>query len=563
MSTEIHPQCDNFTIMTRVFPARAAAVFLLACSGWSQPKGPPEVAIRTHAYIPLSTLLSAETNMVETNLIVRDRNGRPVPGLQATAFQVLDNKTPRAIVSFQELRAASPENGSAPASGGEPPSAAPAQPRFVTFFFDDLHLPNGAMQFVKKGARAFIAEGITPNDRLSIVTASGQGDLDFTTDSKLFADRLEHLSSHSRPPVPGACGVGPIDSYIVLYNLDAQIVEAAIAAATRCAGCGPDDPPPQCRSKAYAIAQSEASATWEQMRATSLDTMSALGFAAKRLAQMKGSRALVLTSSGFLLAPGIPPELQHFLDGALRSGIVVSAIGGQGLDAYMGAKAGLRASLPLMPLQNLANGTGGHFFKDSNDLAGAMKMAAHPQASYTLAFNAGDRDGKFHSIKIVALSGKGEELEYRPGYFSPEPVKEGSARSKLDDAVFADGPLREIPVVVALVGGEPKGGAIPVSVRFTVDVNALRFVAHDGRHVQQLVFVAALLDTKGGFLNGEESVMDLDLTDAKLASLRNTGLTAIATLVAPPGAYRLRAVVREGVNGHLAAIGSPVEFRVR
>ena len=66
-------------------------------------------------------------------------------------------------------------------------------------------------------------------------------------------------------------------------------------------------------------------------------------------------------------------DIQNFIDAALRLNIVVNAISAQGLEVRMeGPKDFLRRSFPLMPLENIANGTGGHHFKDTNDLGGAM-----------------------------------------------------------------------------------------------------------------------------------------------------------------------------------------------
>ncbi len=202
------------------------------------------------------------------------------------------------------------------------------------------------MSFVKQAAHAFIAKGVKPSDKMSIVTTSGQGDLDFTNDARLFSEKLDHLAPHNRYVVPSFCGVSPIDSYIFLHNLDGQIMEEAIGAAVPCAGCGGQDTPQQCRAKAYPIAQQAASSAWEQLHQQSLDTLDALAFAAKRLSEVNGTRILVLTSSGFLLSPGVPPELAHFIDAAVHWNIVVHAIGAQGLEARMtGPKDSLRRSL--------------------------------------------------------------------------------------------------------------------------------------------------------------------------------------------------------------------------
>jgi VWFA-related protein len=543
----------------------ATILFLLFAIPLASQTPLKEVVIHSHPYVPPSAILHAGANLVETGLMVRDARGHAVGGLQASDFEVLDNGVPRRIAAFSEVRSGS-DFATAPSGGisGTQPLPMSQPPKYITFFFDDLHAVSGNTQFVKQGARAFIARGVRTGDHLSIVTASGEGDLDFTTDPERFAERLEHISSRVHPVVPGYCGVSAIDSYIFLHNLDGDIREAAIAAAEKCAGCGPGEAPASCRSKATAIATSEASSTWEQIHAVSLDTMSALGYAAKKLARASGTRTLVLTSSGFLLRPGEPPELQNFIDAALRWNITVHTIGAQGLEARMtGAKDMVRTAPYLAPLEEIANGTGGHFFKDSNDLAGAMKLATDPEVSYTLAFSAGEADGKFHTLKIRFQPKRGGGLEYRPGYFSPDPKKETSARARMDDAVFLKKTLREIPASMTLRAGEMKDGAGPIAVQVSVDLSNVPFTYLNGRHFQQLVFLTTLLDSTRGFVAGKESIMELALGEEKLASMKKDGLKAIVTLSAPAGVYVVRAVVREGVKGNLATIGAPVEVRAR
>jgi VWFA-related protein len=560
-------------------PASRAAAFLILCALYLCAQTPAqEVVIRTHSYTPPSTILHAESNLVEAGLTVRDSRGRAVGGLHASDFEVLDNGVAQRITAFSELRSNGKPSGPAIAPDSGKPSetipaanAPPPEPKFVTFFFDDFHMGNGEMTFVKQAARVFIAKGLRPADRMSIVTTSGQGDLDFTNDAELFADKLNHLGPHNRYVVPSFCGVSPIDSYIFLHNLDGQIMEEAIGAAVPCAGCTKSDTPESCRAKAIPIAQQAASSAWEQLQAQSLDTLAALGFAAKRLSEVNGTRILVLTSSGFLLRPGAQPELANFIDGAVRWNIAVHAIGAQGLEARMtGPKDSLRRSLFLMPLENITNGTGGHFFRDNNDIAGDMELAANPEVTYLLAFNPGSRDGKFHTLKIRFKSKRGDSIQFRPGYFSraDESEKALSARAPLDDAVFSKQTLDDVPATVAVGDGQSKDGAkdgtdgtIPVSIGITVDVNRLQFATANGRHMQQIVFLMTLLDANGNFVTGKESIMDLALTDEKLASLKKDGLKTIATLNAPAGSYQVRTIVREGMKGGLTASTSAVELR--
>jgi VWFA-related protein len=408
-----------------------------------------------------------------------------------------------------------------------------------------------------KGARAFIAKGLKPGQFASIVTASGQGDLDFTADAQVFAEKLNHVASHERPPFTAPCGVDATESYIVANNLDAATIDRAIAIAMPCA-CQDQDPltSKACRPKALAVAQTLALASWGQTELQSINTIDALGLAVKKLSQRNGERILVLNSSGFLLRDG-EPALEKLIDGAVKWGVTVHAVDSETLGATQGL---LKESIYWAGMEKLANGTGGRLFKNTNDLAGAMDLAANPEIQYLLAFNPGPRDGKFHTLKIRFKAKKPWSVQFRPGYFSPSPEQKRppSSRDAMDEAVFSSEALREIPGEIYVGPGAERN---TVSIAVTVNMGALSYTEGGGRHGQQIVFLMTLLDARGGFVTGKEAVMDLALSDERLASMKRDGLKGVVTLSAAPGAYRVRAIVREGMAGKLSAWTVPVELK--
>src|SRR5580658_9047879 len=137
--------------MVMVPISRAAALFTLNLFLLQAQTPPQEVAIHSHPYTPPSMVLHAESNLVEVGLTVRDQSGQSVAGLQASDFEVFDNGMPQTITAFSELR----REGH--------PSATPAAPRFITFFFDDLHMgvPGPGLftlPTVKQAAHAFATQ---------------------------------------------------------------------------------------------------------------------------------------------------------------------------------------------------------------------------------------------------------------------------------------------------------------------------------------------------------------------------------------------------------------------
>jgi VWFA-related protein len=544
--------------------------------------GQQEVTIRSHPYLPPPTsALTAETNLVETTLVVRDTRGQPVGGFRVSEFQLFDNGKQQQILSFVETKL--PEPGAPTAavsnkSAAKPHAVATPPGKAVTLFFDDLHIDSPELMRSVGAARKFVTSALQPTDRLAIATSSGTADLDFTSDTEAIEAKLAQLRTHVRPPVAGCPALTPVDAYLLIKNLDAEVKLHATQDAKICI-CGPAQEP-SCMiaqatvATAPGLALSTAETVWSQAETQSSLAIGALGDAVRHLAAVNGTRIMVLVSTGFL-----PPLQKDFMDpvvnAALHWNIVIHSLDAKSLDAEREGLNGsgfenthidrsqlVRQTALWEPLEKVSKGTGGHFFHNTNDLAGALQMATEPSVSYQLSFNPGGRDGQFHNLKIAFKNKVYYSLQFRPGYFSPAEIKkEALNRAALDAAVFSQQTLREIAADVSLSAGESKEGTIPISVAVTIDVNHLQFATDAGRHVQQIVFLTTLLDAGNSFVTGKEAIMDLSLTDEKLASLQKEGLKAVATLNAPAGIYHVRTIVREAMKGSLAASTIPIDLR--
>jgi hypothetical protein len=94
-----------------------------------------------------------------------------------------------------------------------------------------------------------------------------------------------------------------------------------------------------------------------------------------------------------------------------------------------------------------------------------------------------------------------------------------------------------------------------------LDLDHLHFETRQDRRAQKLAFVGVLLDSRGAFVTGKRSELDLNLTDATFAQLAKAGLTVSMTLPAPPGSYSVRGVVEDALEGKLTAAGGAVEIK--
>jgi hypothetical protein len=276
------------------------------------------------------------------------------------------------------------------------------------------------------------------------------------------------------------------------------------------------------------------------------------------------------------------------VDRALRAGVVINSLDAKGVYSDAPARppdeiatmsvakmpistfvfevssVGGRLGELAEPMARFAASTGGLFFRNNNDLdLGFRQIGVEPEVTYHLGFSPDDAaaDGKYHKLMVRLASSNTGVVQARPGYFAPEraaaPEKPGpaeEARANLDRAVMSSEILSGFPVVVNVKAGSP------VNVAANVDITQLRFLQQDGRKVQRLTFVAALLDAQGKLVAAKEGTMELALTDATFGQMSLTGLKANLSLQAPPGVYRVREVVQEGVDGRIAASLQPVEI---
>src|SRR6267154_6409252 len=371
-------------------------------------------------------------NLVLVRVVVRDSKGKIVPNLKKEDFQLFDNKKPQTITSFTvetpEARTASAlasataeaSSSSADAAGGK---AVVLPQRFVSMVFDDVHLSMSDAVFVRDSATRFF-EGLAASDRVSLNTTSGQLTQEFTDDHDKLTKAL--LGITPRPLTGAGFHDCPDVSYyqadLIVNRSDQQALGVATEEAIQCAFNGDAT----MRAAAQGLAQSAANRMVAQGDSETQYAYRHLDEVVRRLANMPGQRVLVLVSPGFITST-LQFEASETVDRATRSNIVINTIDARGLytpdvggdiadpprDGFRtaGFKLSYRVAAQFAQedvLAQLADGTGGKFFHNRNDVDEAMREAgAAPAYSYLLGFSPQNLkiDGRFHTLK-VALTNK-------------------------------------------------------------------------------------------------------------------------------------------------------------
>lgn len=548
-----------------------------------------EIRIVNQQYVPeVAGVIRVQTNLVDIGVVVRDSNGHPIAGLKQEDFQVFDQGKPQAITHFVVESAPPPVVEAAP---GAPKAAEAAPlpafvpPRYVGFYFDDENMATSDLTFARQAAEGYIRKNMESTALGGIFTSSTTVTQSFTDDKKKLIDTLGQLRSHQRSATFGAMScprITPYQAYQIVefFNSHSDAFDLAMAQAQTC-NCG--DPASCAR-----LVETQAATVLSLSEQYAQESLGTLGDVLHYMEKMPGRRTLVMASSGFFGETNkVQKAREKMIDTALHSGVVINTLDAKGLAAdWLGGNPADGPPIIVGPAQMgyadelasdersyandsmalLAEGTGGKFFHNSNDLEGGLReIASVAEVSYVLGFSpdAEKSDGAYHTLK-VRLPGKSDvSIAARPGYFAPAKPKAAPILKlqKLNKEVMASDNLTELPIELSTQSGRLGSGEPALRVSVHVDVSKFPFKKENGRHVDRLIFITALLDNKGTFLAGVQEIMDMTMKDATLAKAKRDGFDAKFSLQAPTGTYKLREVVQEVVGGRLATISQAVEIR--
>lgn len=537
--------------------------------------------------------LKVRVNLVLVRVVVRDEKGRPVGALHEEDFQLLDNKKQQIISHFavetpgtQLSKAVKPDNASGSSETGDDKAAPIDMPqRFVAYLFDDVHLAFDDIVRSRDAADHQISTEFKLGDRAGIFTSSGQTVLDFTDDRAKLHETLQRLRPH---PI-GTSGIQecPDVSYyqadLMENKHDQQASETATYDALACA-FGND---PRMLAAAQQMAESMAVRVLNAGDTQTQYSLRLLEDLVRRISVLPGQRNLILISPGFLF-PGHENQVSEIVDRALRSSVVVNAVDARGLytidpagdisqpggfSSLMGAAGGGRratyligqASAQQQVMAELADGTGGTFFHNSNDLDdGFRRVAAAPEVFYVLGFSPQNLkfDGHYHTLKVTLTGRQKLSVQARKGYVAPKHMADPleQAKQEIEEAIFSQDEVHDLPVDLHTQFFKTTDAGAKLTVLTHVDLSRIHFRKEEGRNRNNLTVVAALFDRNGNLVTGTEKVVEMRLLDATLARMGQRGITVRTSFDVKPGGYLVRLVVRDSEAELLTAQNGAVEI---
>ena len=539
----------------------------------SQPQDPDVVSHET-------TTFKVRVNQVLMRVVVRDGQGNTVGDLTRDKFEIFDNGKPQTINAFSLLRSGPNAEASStgnPSKPAEPPSASPERPeRYIAYLFDDVHLEITDLQRVQEAARKHLLTSMRRGDRAGVFTTSGRQSLDFTDD----VGKLLQTMFSIRPVLltrtdPNQC---PWMSYyvadLIINKADAQALQTIEQDAIKCLNLQGAN----VMTTAEAIARSAASREIDMGDTQTRSSLMVLRDILGRLSTVPGQRSVVLVSPGFLAMQDHYQEIATVLDKALRSNVAIDTLDARGLFTdpeysaqnnrsdqnilqYMHESARQDSDI----LAELADGSGGTFFQNNNDLVeGFRRTSATPEYVYLLAFTPQNLklDGKFHTVKVLVKAPAKLSVRTRKGYFAPNHAEgeAAEAKSEIEDAVFSREERQDIPVDLHTEFFKTSDDAATVALLTHVDLRHLTFRKESGRNMDTVTVVSALFDRNGKYLEGQQKTIEFHMRDEVLARHLKTGIAVKSSFEVKPGDYLVRVVVRDTEGQLLSAKNDTVQI---
>jgi VWFA-related protein len=416
-------------------------------------------------------LLRIETELVQIDAVVTDKQGNLARDLKRADFELFDDGKKQEITHFAVGTAAQPARWLAVEKKKQdeksPADSAPVEiraGRYIVIAVDDFHLAPENLMIAKRTLHRFIDSQMVADDQMAIATTSGNIGMfqQFTNERDVLERAVNRLNVQQRV-VTTSSDVPRISDYQaeLIDTGNQEALELAVQEILRLDPA--PSPPPGAgggrggsnnpasgfgtspRDRAVQQAQSKARTIVTQNAHYTRATLSNLEGVIRNLRKLTGRKILVLLSDGFYLGGGGSSQIydmRRIIDAATRAGVVIYSIDARGLVALPpggsasdpsgsddinlpGARTRIETgavNAKLDGLNALARDTGGTLFKNSNDLSlGLQRVLDANETYYVLAYEPATsyRDGRFHKIEIRIAGRSDLTVRTRKGYLAP------------------------------------------------------------------------------------------------------------------------------------------------
>ena len=532
------------------------------------------------------------TNLVQVDVTVTDKKGQPVTDLRPEEVEILEDNRPQKITNFsyvsldntgegQPVAAKSPTTTDKNAPPVPPARLRPEDVRrTVALVVDDLSLSFESTHYMRQALKKFVDQQMQPGDLVAIIrTGGGIGALqEFTSDKRQLYAAIERVKFNLQ-------GRGNIGAF-------APIDGDQIAAARPQSPVGVEQEEDDRRAANTRSAADELNDFREDI--FSIGTLGAINYIVRGMKELPGRKSILLLSEGFELHQQdrdnsrFLEALRRLIDQANRASVIIYTMDARGLQTLgLTAADNVSALTPdeletslsdrrskLFDTQSglnyLAQQTGGLAIRNTNDLSGGIKRILDDQKGYYLigyrpdeaTFEGGSARRRFHNLK-VNIKRPGLNHRTRTGFYGVTDEEAAPVRrtrgEQLAGAITS--PFNSSGVglrLTSLFANDPKVGSFVRSIMH-INVRDLTFTEEaDGWHKTVFDVLALTFGDNGVVIDESNRTQTIRMRgETYKRALQNGLVYTMAVPVKKPGAYQLRAALRDTASER---VGSASQF---
>ncbi|MGC2695185.1 MAG: VWA domain-containing protein [Candidatus Angelobacter sp.] len=503
--------------------------------------------------------LRVESELVLVNVVVRDKQGKPVTDLKREDFTVLEEGKPQRVSSFDfenlDMQPVAAADGGPAQESKNGPAAPPAKPiltakdadqalsnkRVIVMFFDLGSMSPDETERSVQAAKKYIQSKMTAADLIAIVTlaSSLRLDQDFTADKTRLLRVLNRFThSEGQGMDNGSTG----------------------------------DP--------EGLAETGDAYTPDETEYNQFNTdrkLQALQSLCQVLAKFNQKKSIIYFSSG-MTQTGIENQsaLRATINTAIKANVAIYTTDSRGLEAEPPGGSAATASLhgsgmysgvavqnqfdanfaSQETLTTLAGDTGGKAFLDTNDLGQVFdRVQRDTSVYYVLGYKSSNelRDGKYRRIQ-VKVNRPGVNLEFRKGYYAPKDFQHFNAEDKeqqMEDELASELPNTDVALYMAASFFRMDDRRFYVPVALVVPGSQIPFTKGGDKDKATLDIIGEVLDELKRAVGSVRETVKLSL-DASQEVRRKNVQYSTGFLLAP-GKYHFKFVVRENQSGRLGS----------
>lgn len=505
--------------------------------------------------------IRSTVSLVEIDVQVVDRDGKPIKGLKQEQFTVTEDGKPQKISTFEfndieKIETASTAN-EAPitvpigtvTTPGEIKSVVHDH-RMIVLFFDMTSLQPEDLLRSTRAAQKYLDEQMTPADLVGVVEFGNTLKViaNFTNDRALLKQAVDAL-------VPGH--------------------EAALASLADAASAADGETAVSEDTGAAFVADDTEFNVFNTDR-----KLAAIESICEVLEGIPGKKSLIQFTGGITqTGEENRSELIAATNSANRSNVSIYSVDSRGLltatpggDASVGASGGnamFTGATVISQSQSrqdsrdtlatLAGDTGGRSFFDVGDFGKIFQNVQNDNSGYYLVgYYSTDstRDGNWRRVhvKIDSLP-SGAHIRAREGYYAPKDFGVYTTEDRerqLEEAFHSDNPDVELPVAVETAQFRLTPNEVFVPIAAKLAPSALQWAQKRGSHETAFDFAAEVREAKSGRAVGAlRDTITVKIDAEHFQDIQQRSLVYQGGIILAPGQYNLKFLARENESGRI------------